>query len=446
MNFESVFSEKNLKKIYYEKICFSTAIGIDKMNNSYFMKNIDYNIKKISDAIRNGKYEFKEYRIILIPKDVNVKPRKICVPTISDRIVIEALKDVIYAFYSDYNLNKSVSSTVHDFIECFNSKKYSYFIKTDLSSFFDNIDHKILLKKLSLKINDTRILLLLENVLKNKQCYNIEKRLDLKDNLIGVPQGLSISTLLANIYMIDLDKTFNKCLKIKYFRYVDDIFIYSNDLAIIYYLKLLFNIKKLNLTINKKKTLIRKMNFNTFEFLGYFINDSVISVKKSSIHKLEESLEKIFKNYYYSEDDKNKPLKRINELQWRLNIRISGAISNNKRYGWLFYFKNITDLKLLYHLDDYVKKLKKRYQVTNLEVKSFVESYYKMKSKSLKTSSYFFNVDSATDDEKRKILYNITSFSETEINNLNDRELDFNFKKAVFKCLKSLEKDLDSIS
>lgn len=440
MSFEDFFSEESLKKIYNEKICYSTVVGIDKMNNTYFLKNAEHNLKKLSEKIHSGIYEFKPYKIILIPKDENAKPRKICIPTVSDRIVIEMIKNVVYYYYSDYHLNVGVSNTVTNFIECYRKNNYSNYIKTDLSSFFDNIDHEILLKKLSTRIKDERIIKLIEKILKNKQSYNQEKSSNLKNNLCGVPQGLSISTLLANIYMNDIDEKFNKIPQIKYFRYVDDIFIYCNNCSKFYYLKLWNELRKLKLKINKNKTSIKKLDNSIFEFLGYSITPKMVSVKKKSVRKLENSLEELFKNYYYSRE------KNIEELIWRINIRVSGAIAGNKRYGWLFYFKNITDLNLLYHLDYYIEKLKKRYKVGDIKTKTFARTYYKMQIKNLKKSKYFFNVDSVTDDEKRKILSNITNFSSEEINKLNLRELNYNFKKAIFKCLKSLEKDLDSIS
>ena len=167
------------------------------------------------------------------------------------------------------------------------------------------------------------------------------------------------------------------------------------------------------------------------------MNDCV-SVKEQSITKLENSLEKLFKNYKHN---KNKE-----ELLWRLNIRISGAICNNKKYGWLFYFNKINDLELLYHLDDLVLKFKKRYNVIGIDNKKFIEAYYQIKKSDIKNNDYFFNVDKATDEEKKDILHNITDFSKEEIGKLSNKDLDYNYKIAVFKCLKSLEMDLDNIS
>lgn len=434
MKFGEYFSEETLNKIYNEKIIYTQVSGIDKMSNYKFKEYSKNRIKKMSKELNDGKYKFKPYKIILIPKKVNSYPRKVCVPTIRDRIVIEAVKEYIYDVYKDYNLNIGISNLVDGFVNNYNESKYKKYIKTDLSSFFDTINHDLLLKKLNRKITDQKVINLIKIILTNEQQYINEKS---KKNLVGVPQGLSISMLLANIFMLEIDDFFCHKEDIKYYRYVDDIFIFLNNRVIIYYFLLKFKLFLNKLKINKVKTKISKI-YRPFVFLGYQIEDNSITVKKQSKEKLENSIENIFKNY--------KKNLNIDELVWRLNIRISGAICNNKKYGWLFYFRNINDLKLLYHLDDLVNKFKKRYNVEYIQNKSFIKTYYEIKRKNIKNNNYFFNIDNCSDEEKKQILKNITDIKEEEIESLNLRDLDYNYRKAVFKCIKSLERDLDNIS
>lgn len=434
MSFSEFLTEDRLLKIYNEKIIYSDSIGVDKINNYEFKKNIIRNIKKILRDISNHEYNFKPYKVILIPKNVSSKPRKVCVPTIRDRLVIEALKEYLYSCYDKYNLNFGISNLMSRFIEDYNGHIYSKYIKADLTTYFDLVNHKKLLQKVRNEVSDEFALELLTQILKNSQVYNDT---NIEENSIGIPQGLSISMLLANIYMLDIDDYFKKIKGLHYYRYVDDIFIFCNKMVHVNYLKLKIKIFENKLKINKAKTRISKIT-HPFVFLGYSLMDNCISVKKQSIRKLENSIEKLFKNYRHN---KNK-----DELLWRLNIRISGAICNNKKYGWLFYFNKIDDFKLLYHLDDLVLKFKKRYDVMDIENKKFIDVYYQMRKKDIKNNSYFFNVDKATNDEKRKILLNITNFSKEEIEKLSGKDLDYNYKTAVFKCLRTLEIDLDNIS
>lgn len=430
---EKYFSLENIQNTYYDSIFYSSVVGIDKMTSKYFFKNIDENIKSISKDIISGNYEFKSYKVSLIPKNSTDPPRKVCIPTIKDRIVIEILKEIIYDSYEGYKINNNISSIIFNFTADYRSNKYKYYFKTDISTFFDAIDHKILIKKLKKIIKDDGVIKIINDVLKNTQIYNGEKIKSTK----GIPQGLAISTLLANIYLMDLDRDFQEKKNIKYYRYVDDIFIFGNNNIFVEKEKLIYKIKRLKLKVNKKKTITNKLG-KEFNFLGYKISNDCISVKDKSIKKIETSIENIFKKY---SKDKNKE-----SLEFKLNTRITGIIIDNKKYGWLFYFSNIDNMELLYHLDKLVTKLKHRYNVTDIKTKSFVKTYNKIKKSNFKKSNYFLNLNVVTEPEKRQILKNISRMSEEEINTLSPSNLDYYFKKEMFKCLKELERDLDSIS
>ncbi|WP_171251105.1 RNA-directed DNA polymerase, partial [Acinetobacter baumannii] len=81
--------------------------------------------------------------------------------------------------------------------------------------FYPSIDRKILLKKIRSKIRNKYFSNLLLDALNPSK----------KEFISGVPQGLSISNILAHIYLIPLDKKLTSQFNIKYFRFVDDILI-----------------------------------------------------------------------------------------------------------------------------------------------------------------------------------------------------------------------------
>ena len=108
----------------------------------------------------------------------------------------------------------------------------------------------------------------------------------------------------------------------------------------------------------------------TFEYLGYVLNDSEVTVRKSSILKIEQSIEELFRTI---------KKENIEYLQWKLNLKITGFIIERHKYGWLFFYSQITDLSLLFHLDDVVQKLIKRYKLEGeIKVKRFVRTYAEM--------------------------------------------------------------------
>lgn len=433
MRFIDFLTKDRLLSIYKDKVVYSGTKGIDKINSYEFGKNLDRNLNKIIRDISNNNYKFKPYKVILIPKKVDSAPRKVCVPTISDRLVIESIKEYIYLCYESYSLNFSISKLIKDFITDYNSKNYSSYIKADLTTYFDTINHKKLIKKLRKTVDDELVLKLLIEILKNGQKYGDTTF----ENSKGIPQGLSISMLLANIYMIDVDAHFKNKKDVHYYRYVDDIFIFCKKHVRLNYFKLKYLLFNNRLRLNKNKTRISRIE-HPFVFLGYSITKDHITVKEQSILKIETAIEKLFKQYKYNNNK--------DELLWRLNIRISGAICNNKKYGWLFYFSDIDYLQLLYHLDNLVEKLKKRYNVPDIKNKKFVKTYYEIQKKNIKDNKYFFNIDKVDDNQKKQILKNITKIDANMIDELSAKDLDYNYRKAVFKCLKALELDLDSIS
>lgn len=436
MDIEKYFNVDNLKDVYEKKVMYTSSVGTDGVNNSSFMKDRIKHFEKICSDIKEKKYKFKDYRIILIPKDVNTEPRKICIPTVRDRIVIEILKDIIYDIYKKYTINIGLAFLVDKFAATIKSRKYKKYVCADIKHFFDNISHQKLLNKIKQECDEDWLIDLLREMLKTDQKYQGKKIRNIK----GVPQGLSIATLLANIYMVELDTKLGQIEDTVYLRYVDDIFVFCNKEKTDIVMKMLnTQTKKISLKLHEKKTKVHSFSAKkNIDFLGYSVNAKNISVKQKSIYKLEKSLEQIFKDYAHSDRNKDR-------LAWRLNLRICGAVANNKRYGWLFYFSNIDDLKMLYHFDWYISKLKKRYKAEDIVVKSFVTTYYKMKSEDVLNSNYFLNINKISTEEKKAIILLITDYTPEKLEEMAPENIDYVFKKNIFKSLKEVESDLDSL-
>ena len=102
------------------------------------------------------------------------------------------------------------------------------------------------------------------------------------------------------------------------------------------------------LQANPQKTVSGKLNEGV-PFLGYVFYDNKISIRPTAKQKIESSLEELFR-------------KRKNQVVvqalfiWRLNLRISGCILESKKYGWLFYYSQMSDLKILFQLDWLIKR------------------------------------------------------------------------------------------
>src|SRR5690554_2189629 len=180
-------------------------------------------------------------------------------------------------------------------------------------------------------------------------------------------------------------------------------------------------------TANSNKSTFGYLGKDTLEYLGFSFSDNAISVRKSSVEKLRKRIRKVFAEY------SNAPLQSegdINtELYNMLNLKITGCLYNNKPYGWLFFFQDINDLTLLHHLDWFVKKSFEDFEIKYDpdEVKSFVKTYFAMKSLNphkLDAESYIpsFNSGSITAEKSPVSPIDILGFkrvSETKEHNIS---------------------------
>ncbi|MBN2279621.1 MAG: hypothetical protein JXQ65_03490, partial [Candidatus Marinimicrobia bacterium] len=206
-------------------------------------------------------------------------------------------------------------------------------------------------------------------------------------------------------------------------------------------------LKRLSLELNQDKTSIIDLE-SSFEYLGYVIKKDKISVRRTSI---ESQIKKIAYHFKHKTPviDESDIVNRKNKKVFieDLNELITGAISEDKRYGWLFYYSQITDTKLLYILDRIVEKFFMRSDFFNRQVhpdrKSYVKAYYLMCQPDVKTNNYFHNYANY-DTKSKQIEYLIARnlIDPETANDLNAEEIKIKFVENREKKLKNLERDV----
>jgi len=437
--FNSLFSVKSLREIYFTKIQQSSTVGIDRISRrSFENNNFKESINVINRKVLNGTYRFAYYKEKLISKGRDSYPRVVSIPTIRDKIALKALSEFLNSIYSSLVNDEIVQTIIDKVKKAIQSKGFDYYIKIDIKNFYPSIDHDILLKTLNKKLHKKEIIALISRAIKQKTVSNPQ---DMRtEQGKGVPQGLSISNILANIYMINFDQKHGNQPNYQYFRYVDDILILciQNDVDEILN-EIKADIKDLKLELNIEKTQPGIIT-DEFPYLGYLNTSRGFSVRKKSINMLKDSLIKTFTQFKYSGN-------RINEkiLEWRLNLRITGCKFENQKYGWLFFFSQIDDLELLFHLDWFVERMLTRFKINpqKVRIKKFVRTYHEIIN-NLSHTKYIPDFSELENDEKRKILKEIFLFK--NIDKLKDDELELKFNRTIYKSIKDLEKDIQHIS
>ncbi|MUK26060.1 RNA-directed DNA polymerase [Aliivibrio fischeri] len=437
--FDSHFSKENLSRIFQENIVYSGGTGIDNINQYTFRSQLDEQIEIISRKMISGDYRFTKYKLSLISKGRGKAPREISIPTVRDRVALRAMCDFLQERFDksvSFELPQIVIRRIKNEIE---TGQYTGCIKLDVSDFYPSIVHDLLEKQLDKRLRQYKdIKSVIFSAISSPTVISSSK--DDLNNTQGVPQGLSISNILAAIYLQDLDSYLSKIEGVQCYRYVDDILVLCDKSeAQNISAKIIEKFEASNLKIHCPVKMPHKSMIGdlceSFDYLGYEFKNNLVSVKQGSIDKLKASLVGIFTSYKYS-DKKNQDF-----LAWRINIRITGCIFENKSKGWLFFFSEITDEALLHKLDHFVYKLCKRFDV-NIEPKKFVKAFKEISHRKYITN-YVPNFDSYDIQDMGKVLATYFGYN---LKGMREDQIKYAFNKKVSKQIKDLEADIKDFS
>lgn len=277
--FVHVAKPETLLEAYRQAKRNSGAPGIDGVSFADIERaGVASFIAALSDDLQTGRYQPQPNRRVEIPKD-NGKVRELQIPCIRDRVVQGALKLILEAiFEADFCPNshgfRPKRSAHRALAEVRRSvlRRMSTVIDVDLTRYFDNIRHSVLLEQIARRVQDPQVMHLV------KQVINVSGQR-------GVPQGGPFSPLAANIYLNDVDWTFDAIRRttaegsfeaVNYHRYADDIVITVSghsskrgwpERAL---LRLQEQLAPLGVELNPEKTtVVDTLNGEGFGFLGF---------------------------------------------------------------------------------------------------------------------------------------------------------------------------------
>lgn len=393
--FAALFSAAALTETFESDFATTTGKGTDRLNGFQFSLRANQELAVASTKCATSQYRFAPYLENLKTKGRNKAPRLIGIPTVRDRVVLHQLNRFLAAIFPD-RVPKNVASTYVRAIASdlqSRSPTDTWVCGTDIKTFYDSIQQDRLLKVLGRRIKCSEALRLVERALitptvpKNtRKKYHFDFR-----PKKGVPQGLSISNILAAIYMQEVDDAIQS-MEITYYRYVDDVLMYGSSEAVHRaYRSLRARTSRRGLSLhplNSGKSHIGPLS-NSFGYLGYIFRWPTITVRESTIERFLQSVAAKFSDYTHNKTrwlDRRKYLTedRLAEIfLLELNERITGAISEKKRYGWIAYFNQITDLSLLHRLDRAIAAMFDRLanfgHKSPIGLRKLSRAYYEMK-------------------------------------------------------------------
>lgn len=444
----SRFTIKSLKEIYSKKIKLNKTKGVDRLNGIQFERQSKQQIKVIHEKCLAGTYKFSPYLELLRSKGREKFPRILAIPTVRDRIVLCALKEILFEIFSDAVQRELANTYIYNISDYMKDKDPSNvgIFRADIQDFYPSIDRSILMKILNSRIKSNKILTLIKRAIETPIVPQNYRKIDFDKYLEdkGIPQGLSVSNILASIYLIEVDK-FMKSYT--YFRYVDDILIFTTKCELTKAEEdLKTKIKELKLSFNDDKT-SSIMGNEEFEYLGYRFAFPKVTVRQSPVERFLNSITAKFSKYIHT---RNIRLKKFDKDQLKrmfilgINEKITGAISGDKRYGWIFYFSAINDLSVLHKLDKIVASLFGRLVDFNesppADLKKLSRAYYEAKYSP--TSGYTYNYNNnETVTAKSNFLIERGKLDPSEVKSKSPEEIIAFYEYVKQKNLSELQRD-----
>ncbi|MFF3703417.1 MULTISPECIES: reverse transcriptase domain-containing protein [Pseudomonas] len=459
--FEHMFSAASLQTVFNERFINNSAKGIDRLNGFQFASRSTAELTVASNKCLDGSFRFAPFLEKLKLKGRGKPPRIIGVPIVRDRVILHQLQKYLAAIFPE-RVPKNIASTyVRQISEDMKTLDplLTWVCSTDIKTFYDSIQPGRLNKEISKKVKCEKALKLISHALKTPTIPKNTKKTQRSkfQHTEGVPQGLAISNILASIYMQVIDDAFKNTPKITYFRYVDDVLIYGpEELIKKSYKSLKERLSRRGLSLHNLtsgKTQIAPIS-STFGYLGYTFSWPEITVRDATIERFLQSIAEKLTEYKHN---KTKRLERQKYLTkdrlveiffMELNEKITGAISGNKRYGWVAYFNQITDTSLLYRMDQAILGMLKRMQEINAQapnaIKKLSRAYYEMKFNP--KGGYVRNYDDITTSAQKVSFLASRGRIDPEIP-LTDKQIDEiydDYLKAVLAAMHSDEGEIYS--
>lgn len=341
---KKIINGSNMQEAYKRVKKNKGSHGIDGLTVHELESYLEENGRKLQQSLLDGAYEPLPVRRVEIPKD-NGKKRQLGIPTVVDRVVQQAIAQVLSPIFeetfSDNSYGFRPGRSAHGALKrCqeYMDEGYRWLVDIDLASYFDTVNHDKLIGLIHKEIKDIRVISLIRKYLNAGAMVNGV----VTSTELGVPQGGNLSPLLSNIMLNELDKELTK-RGLRFVRYADDCNIYVKSKRAAE--RVMESITKfierdLKLKVNTDKSKVDRPW--RCKFLGYSF---YLSKGKVRMRVHEKAIKK-FKD----------KLKNVTGRSKIKNIKLTFEKIKESVVGWINYFK-LADMKsLMKNIDEWLRQ------------------------------------------------------------------------------------------
>ena len=318
------------------------AAGIDKVSVGMFEQNIDANLAALQRDLKKGTFIPKPLRRVFIPKDAKgTKFRPLGIPAVRDRVAQEVmrrlLEPIFEPLFHDCSFGFRPGRNCHQAIErvlSFHAEGDLVTLDADISGFFDNIPHKLIVSAVASEVADGNILRTIEKFL----AAGVMENGVFKPTTIGTPQGGVISPLLANIVLNELDWRLERA-GFRFARYADDFVIVckSRSQAKAALTEVEKIMTDLGLQLSPEKTKVASYG-KGYEFLGFRLSSRSRTMRPKSVEKFKMKIRDL--------------TRRCHNLDRRVIEKLNQVIRGTANY---FAANFSTVVKLYQKLDKWIR-------------------------------------------------------------------------------------------
>lgn len=341
---EAVVERENMLNALRRVVGNKGAAGVDAMSVDELRPHLQTHWGQIKEHLLEGSYQPQPVLRVEIPKPGGKGVRKLGIPTVVDRLIQQALHQVLNPLFDpDFSVSSygfRPGRSAHQALcqaRGHVADGRRWVVDLDLENFFDRVQHDVLMSRVARKVGDKRVLCLIRRYLK----AGIMDGGLISQSIMGMPQGGPLSPLLSNILLDELDKELERRGH-RFCRYADDVNVYVGSRRAGQ--RVLDSIEKflarrLRLRVNRQKSAVDRPWKR--KFLGYSMTwhkRPRLKVAPASVIRLKLKLKEAFRR------GRGRNLgKFIDELT--LTLR-----------GWMNYFR-LSEVKGIFEeLDGWIRR------------------------------------------------------------------------------------------